>query len=99
MAQDELLAAGAQVLGVSVDTFAAAAHFAEHLELKFPLLGDWPKYAVGKLYGVFQEERSIHARTTFVIDKDGVVQQRIEARDPAEHPRAALEAVKRLASS
>ncbi len=66
------------------------------MELKFPLLGDWPKYETGKSYGVFAEERSIHNRVTFVIDKDGIVRSRIEERDPTRHAPLALEAVKVL---
>lgn len=84
---------------MSVDSFAAANAFAEQLDLKFPLLGDWPKYAVGKEYGVFQEERSIHARTTFVIDAQGVVRAVIADRDPAGHATGALEALRSLSPS
>jgi len=83
-------------VGVSVDTFAAAGHFCEHLGLKFPLLGDWPRYEVGKSYGVFVEERSVCRRVTFVIDVDGVIRARIEDRDPAQHPIQALEVVRSL---
>jgi len=96
MIQDEIIAAGAQVLGVSVDTFAAANHFAEHMELKFPLLGDWPQDATGKAYGVYNEERSLHARTTFVVDTQGIVRARIDERDPKLHPTLALEALRAL---
>lgn len=85
------------MLGISVDTFAAANHFCEHMQLKFPLLGDWPKYETGKQYGVFMEERSIYGRTTFVIDTEGVVRAKIEERDPLQHAPRALEAVKALA--
>ncbi len=66
------------------------------MELKFPLLGDWPKYETGKSYGVFNEERSLHSRVTFVIDGDGTVRARIDERDPTRHAPLALEAVKAL---
>jgi len=81
---------------VSVDSFAAAAHFAEHLELKFPLLGDWPRYEAGRLYGVYQEEKGYHARTTFVIDADGIIRAVIDVRDPGAHAPRALDAVRAL---
>ncbi len=80
-----------------MDTFAAANHFAEHQNLTFPLLGDWPRNETGKSYGVFQEDRSIHRRVTFVLDRDGVVRAVIEERDPLRHAPLALEAVKSLA--
>jgi len=85
------------VLGISVDSFAAANHFCEHMELKFPLLGDWPRYDAGKTYGVFSAERSFHGRVTFVIDAAGVVRAKIEERDPLKHAPLALEAVRELA--
>jgi peroxiredoxin len=84
------------VLGISVDSFASANHFCEHMELKFPLLGDWPRYEVGKAYGVFSEERSFHSRVTFVIDTDGIVRARIDERDPLKHAPLALAAVREL---
>ncbi len=83
-------------MGISVDSFASANHFCEHLGLKFPLLGDFPRNEVGKSYGVFVEERGIFQRTTFVIDKDGIVRARIDDRDPSLHPTKALEAIKSL---
>jgi peroxiredoxin len=86
------------VLGISVDTFAAANHFCEHMELRFPLLGDWPRNETGKAYGVFLDERSIHARTTFIVDVEGVVRARIDERDPSRHAPLALEAVRALRS-
>jgi peroxiredoxin len=83
-------------VGVSVDHNASAAHFCEHLNLKFSLLGDWPAPVVGRAYDVFNDERHIHRRTTFVIDKQGVIRARIDDRDPAEHPKKALETLRAL---
>jgi cytidylate kinase len=57
------------------------------MRLDFPLLGDWPEPVVGRAYDVFNEERHIHMRTTFVVDRDGVVRARIDDRDPSEHPK------------
>lgn len=69
------------------------------MELKFPLLGDWPRNATGKAYGVFMEERSIHGRVTFVIDAAGIVRARIDERDPLQHAPLALAAVRELTSA
>ena len=42
--------------------------------LPFPLLSDyWPHGAVGKAYGVFNEERGMDARSAFVLDAQGVI--------------------------
>ena len=84
--------ANAQVLGVSVDSFAAAGEFEEKLGLEFPLLSDFPKNEVGRAFGVFNEAAGIHNRTTVVIDKDGIVRGvYVEARDFESHPVKALE--------
>lgn len=98
--QDEFAGAGAQVLGVSVDPFAAAEAFRKDLGCDFPLLGDWPLNRTGQAYDVYNPERYTHRRMTFVLDKDHVVRAIIdEPRDFERHAAAALEAVKQLDSS
>ena len=61
------------MLGVSVDSPAANKVFAEQNGLTFPLLSDF-KRTVSKDYGVLNEEHDFANRTTFVIDKNGVIQ-------------------------
>jgi alkyl hydroperoxide reductase subunit AhpC len=72
-----------ELLTVSVDStfthraWADAEHFGE----------------VAKLYGVFDSERGIATRGTFIIDKDGVVRWKVvnpipQARDLAEYSKA-----------
>jgi peroxiredoxin len=40
----------------------------------FPLLSDyWPHGAVGKAYGVFNEERGMYKRSAFLLDAQGVI--------------------------
>jgi peroxiredoxin len=40
----------------------------------FPLLSDfWPHGAVGKAWGIFNEERGIDKRAAYVVDAQGVV--------------------------
>ena len=83
-----------EVLAVSVDsTFATRAWSdAEHFE--FGLLSDfWPHGAVATQYGVFDSDRGIAIRGTFIIDKDGVVRWKVvnpipQARDLAEYSKA-----------
>jgi alkyl hydroperoxide reductase subunit AhpC len=46
--------------------------------LPFPLLSDyWPHGAVGKAYGIFNEERGMDGRSAFVVDKEGVIRHTI----------------------
>ncbi len=84
--------ANAQVLGISVDSFAAAGEFQSKLGLEFPLLSDFPKNQAGRDYGVFNEEFGIHNRTTVVIGRDRIVRDiYVEPRDFASHPTHALD--------
>ncbi|MCI3952380.1 MAG: hypothetical protein K0R53_1878 [Burkholderiales bacterium] len=42
--------------------------------LPFPLLSDyWPHGAIGKAYGVFNDERGMDKRSAFLVDAGGIV--------------------------
>lgn len=42
--------------------------------MPFPLLSDyWPHGAVGKAFGIFNEERGMDKRAAYVIDGNGIV--------------------------
>lgn len=70
----ELNEAGADLVGVSVDSTFAHQAFAEHLGLTMPLLSDFhPKGQVASAYGAYVEERGHAARALFLIDQDGVL--------------------------
>jgi peroxiredoxin len=91
---DAFVEANAQVLGISVDSWASAGEFQEKLGLEFPLLSDFPKYQAGRDYGTYNEQFGVHSRTTVVVDKDGIVRDvYVEARDFESHPAHALEAL------
>src|SRR5271165_5201853 len=61
----ELEKAGAQVLGISVDSTWTHIAFAKHLGLKYPLLADFlPRGAVADKYGLFLADKGITARAT-----------------------------------
>jgi peroxiredoxin len=83
-----------QVLAVSVDSPFAHKVWADQQGYEFPLLADfWPHGAVATSYGVFNAERGIALRGTFVIDKEGVVRWKVvnnipDARDQAEYVKA-----------
>jgi peroxiredoxin len=73
------------ILGLSVDSVWANVAFAEKLGADFTILSD-AKRDISRAYGVFDENSVIARRTTFVIDRKGVVQKVFiaqEALDPA----------------
>lgn len=70
----DLESAGAQVLGISVDSVWTHAAFARQLGLKYPLLADFqPRGAVAAKYGLFLADKGITARATVIVDKNGKV--------------------------
>ncbi len=94
---DAFATANAQVLGISIDSFAAAGEFQDKLGLEFPLAGDWPKYQAGKDYGTLNEQFGFFNRTTFVIDREGIIRDiYADPRDFESHAPHALEALKAL---
>ncbi len=63
-----------ETLAISVDSSAATAAWAAKEGYEFPLLSDfWPHGAVAEQYGVFDSERGLALRGTFLVDKAGVV--------------------------
>jgi peroxiredoxin Q/BCP len=73
-----------QVIGISVDSYAANNRFKEDIGVTFPLLSDIKRQVV-RTYGIFDEERFVGSRATFVIDKNGIIrhiEQGAEAIDP-----------------
>jgi peroxiredoxin (alkyl hydroperoxide reductase subunit C) len=73
-----------QVLTVSVDSSPAHKVWAMREGYEFPLLADfWPHGEVARQYGVFNEERGIANRGTFIIDKAGIVRF-VEENSPGE---------------
>src|SRR3974377_2457735 len=76
--------AGAQVIGISVDSRDTNKAFAQELGIKFPILSDEAK-TVSKQYGVLIPLVRLAKRTTFLIDEQGIVrviQKGGEAADP-----------------
>ena len=83
-----------ELLTVSVDSVYALRAWSDAEAFGFPLLSDfWPHGDVARSYGVFDDNRGIATRGTFIIDKDGVVRWKIvnpvpEARDIADYQKA-----------
>jgi len=80
-----------ELLTVSVDSTFVLRTWADRDNFDFSLLSDfWPHGGVAKLYGVFDEDRGVATRGTFIIDKAGVVRWKVvnpipQARDIAEY--------------
>ena len=60
-------------MGVSVDSSPANKVFAKQEGLTFPLLSDFQRL-VSKDYGILNDKYGFANRTTFVVDKEGVIQ-------------------------
>ena len=56
-----------------MDSSPANKAYAEQIGVKFPLLSDFQR-TVSKEYGIFNEKYGFANRTTFVVDKGGVIQ-------------------------
>jgi mycoredoxin-dependent peroxiredoxin len=68
------------ILGISVDSPWANAAFAEKLGAQFPILSDATR-DISRAYGVFDEQNAVARRTTFVIDRQGMVRQVLMAQE------------------
>jgi peroxiredoxin len=83
-----------ELLTVSVDSVYVLRKWSDTEGFQFGLLSDfWPHGGVASLYGVFNADRGIAVRGTFIIDKAGVVRWKVvnpipEARDIAEYQKA-----------
>jgi peroxiredoxin Q/BCP len=81
---------GAIVLGVSPDAPASHRKFREKYNLPFTLLAD-TEHTVAEKYGVWKEKTLYgrkywgNERTTFVIGRDGRIEQVLERVKPAGH--------------
>ncbi|WP_017593737.1 peroxiredoxin [Nocardiopsis potens] len=87
----------AELLSISVDSMFAHRAWADRENLDYPLLSDfWPHGAVAKAYGVFDEDKGVAVRGTFLVDKEGVVRWKVvnpisEARDLDDYRKALAE--------
>lgn len=67
------------MLGVSVDSQYANKAFAQQIGVTYPLLSDFQR-KVSEEYGILNP-RGFANRTTFVIDKEGIIQHIDKAAD------------------
>ncbi|GAA5151813.1 peroxiredoxin [Nocardioides marinquilinus] len=88
---EEFLTFDTEVVGISCDPVFAMRAFADRDGLNFPLLSDfWPHGEVTRAYEVFDDERGCPRRSSYVVDRDGVVRWAVhnampQGRDLDEH--------------
>jgi peroxiredoxin Q/BCP len=87
---EALQAKGFQVVGVSIDSNASHTKFKAKYNLVFPLLSD-PEHQLAEAFGVWVEKSMYGkqymgvARTTFIIDENGIITDIIEKVDTKNH--------------
>jgi mycoredoxin-dependent peroxiredoxin len=88
---DEFLTFDTEVLAISCDPLYSIRAFADADGLNFPLLSDfWPHAEVTRAYDVLDADRGCPRRSSFVVDREGIVRwtvhnEKSEARDLDEH--------------
>lgn len=75
-------------MAISGDSHFSHAEFARVRNFPFPLLSDIHRVAI-RAYGVLDEERNVAYRSTFIVDRDGLLRwgqagDRYMVRDGAE---------------
>lgn len=92
--QPEFRTAGARLLAVSCDPKYSLRAWAAEQGWDFDLLSDfWPHGAAARSYGVFQEDRGMAARASFIIGADNTVKEILRSdldmpRSPGDYVRA-----------
>ena len=98
---DEFKANGAEVIGISKDSAASHAKFAEKHSLPFVLLSDPERQAI-EAFGVWQEKKLYGkvsmgvVRTTFILDEDGKILKIMQKVKPDTNAADALAFLKEL---
>jgi peroxiredoxin len=77
-----------------VDSAPSNKRFAEDLGLTFPLLSDFNR-TVSTQYGILNTQRNFAMRTTYVLDRQGIVRF-VEQGQSAINPNAAINECSRL---
>lgn len=74
----KIKASDSEIFGISIDSMPANAAFAKQIGVTFPLLSDMNRkvltaYGILKKYPVGGDNYEFARRTTFVIDKNGII--------------------------
>jgi peroxiredoxin len=71
---DEFMTFDSEILAISCDPTHSLRAFADSDGLNFPLLSDfWPHGEVTQMYDVFDEAKGRPRRSSYVVDKQGVL--------------------------
>ncbi|NLO82305.1 MAG: thioredoxin-dependent thiol peroxidase [Clostridiales bacterium] len=98
---DDILAAGAVVIGISKDDTSSHQKFKNKYNLPFYLLSD-PDHKVIEKYGAWQEKKMYGktsmgtARITYIVDEEGVIKEIYHKVKPENHGEEILEALKNI---
>jgi mycoredoxin-dependent peroxiredoxin len=72
-----------EILAISCDSMYVLRTYAEREGLRFPLLTDfWPHGAVARVYGNFNEQLGCARRSTFIVDREGVLRWQVSNQMP-----------------
>lgn len=89
---------GFEIIGISTDSVASHTKFADKYQLPYLLLSDVNKEAVNA-FGVWGEKKFMGKtyngtfRTTFIVDENGVILNRIEKVDTKNHTQQILKLI------
>jgi peroxiredoxin Q/BCP len=97
----EFLAAGATVAGISRDSIKSHENFKAKQDLPFPLLSDADEtvcnlFSVMKMKNMYGKQVRGVERSTFVIDRDGVLRREWRGVKVPDHAREVLDFIKTL---
>lgn len=98
---NDLRKAGYEIVGVSVDSEKSHQRFIDKFSLPFPMIADTGKRLV-EVFGVWQQKSMMGkkfmgtVRTTFLVDENGIIRDKIEGRgvDTKNHAVQILEKMK-----
>jgi peroxiredoxin len=80
---DEFLTFDTELLAISCDPVYSLRAFADQDGLNFPLLSDfWPHGEVARAYDVFDEAKGSARRSSYVVDKGGVIRWSVHNANP-----------------
>ena len=80
---EEFLSFDTEVLAISCDPVYSLRAFAEAEGLNFPLLADfWPHGTVSTAYEVFDPVKGVPRRSSYVIDREGMVRWSVHNANP-----------------
>jgi len=98
---DNILEAGAVVIGISKDDESSHSKFKSKYNLPFYLLSD-PEHKVIERYGAWQEKKMFGkinmgiARITYIVDEEGIIQKTYHKVNPETHGEEILKDLKNI---